>query len=291
MPEALARIAETILADPETAAHASIVDLAERSGHLDGDRDPVQPHARLQGLRQPAGRDRHRDRPRRAGPLGDRHQRRHRARRPARRRARRDHRRRHPGDPGHRGRPGRRARSSGSRRRSPPPAGSRSSGWAAAAPPAGRWRSGSSASGSRSGTASDTHTALTNAALLGARRRRDRAVALRPHPRGDRDPRRGRRPRRADRGGDVASAARRWPRSPTWSFTTSVHETTFRLAALSALHSQLLVLDLIYVAVAQRTYERTAEALELTRARRGRAPGARDDHRQPQATHERDKPL
>src|SRR5689334_17464449 len=47
-------------------------------------------------------------------------------------------------------------------------------------------------------------------------------------------------------------------------FTTVVQETTFRLAALSALHSQLLVLDLIYVAVAQRTYERTAEALELT---------------------------
>src|ERR1700759_2260219 len=32
MPEALGRIAETILADPETAAHASIVDLAEQSG-------------------------------------------------------------------------------------------------------------------------------------------------------------------------------------------------------------------------------------------------------------------
>ncbi len=47
-------------------------------------------------------------------------------------------------------------------------------------------------------------------------------------------------------------------------FTTVVQETTFRLAALSALQSQLLVLDLIYVAVAQRTYERTADALELT---------------------------
>jgi DNA-binding MurR/RpiR family transcriptional regulator len=46
--------------------------------------------------------------------------------------------------------------------------------------------------------------------------------------------------------------------------TTVVQETTFRLAALSALQSQLLVLDLIYVAVAQRTYERTADALELT---------------------------
>jgi len=47
-------------------------------------------------------------------------------------------------------------------------------------------------------------------------------------------------------------------------FTTAVQETTFRLAALAALQSQLLILDLIYVAVAQRTYERTAEALELT---------------------------
>src|SRR5688572_31653510 len=32
MPEALSKIAETILTDPESAAHASIVDLAERSG-------------------------------------------------------------------------------------------------------------------------------------------------------------------------------------------------------------------------------------------------------------------
>ena len=72
-------------------------------------------------------------------------------------------------------------------------------------------------------------------------------------------------------------------------FTTSVHETTFRVAALSALHSQLLVLDLIYVAVAQRTYERTAEALELT-------VRAVDAHRVPDTTNNRrrprrDKPL
>lgn len=46
--------------------------------------------------------------------------------------------------------------------------------------------------------------------------------------------------------------------------TTAVHETTFRLAALSALHGQLVTLDLIYVAVAQRTYERTSEAFEVT---------------------------
>jgi DNA-binding MurR/RpiR family transcriptional regulator len=47
-------------------------------------------------------------------------------------------------------------------------------------------------------------------------------------------------------------------------FTTSVQETTFRLAALSALHSQLVALDLVYVAVAQRTYARTTEAFEVT---------------------------
>jgi DNA-binding MurR/RpiR family transcriptional regulator len=60
-----------------------------------------------------------------------------------------------------------------------------------------------------------------------------------------------------------------YPRSPLAEtadvvFITSVHETTFRVAALSALHSALLVLDLIYVAVAQRTYDRTTEAFELT---------------------------
>jgi DNA-binding MurR/RpiR family transcriptional regulator len=46
--------------------------------------------------------------------------------------------------------------------------------------------------------------------------------------------------------------------------TTAVHETTFRLAALSALHGQLVAVDLIYVAVAQLTYERTSEAFEVT---------------------------
>lgn len=60
-------------------------------------------------------------------------------------------------------------------------------------------------------------------------------------------------------------------------FTTTVQGSTFQLAALSALHSQLLILDLIYVAVAQRTYERTAEALELT-------VRAVDAHRLPEKT-------
>ncbi len=46
--------------------------------------------------------------------------------------------------------------------------------------------------------------------------------------------------------------------------TTASRETTFRLGGLAAVHSQLFVLDLVYVAVAQRTYERTNEAFELT---------------------------
>ena len=52
--------------------------------------------------------------------------------------------------------------------------------------------------------------------------------------------------------------------------STSVHETSFRLGAMSALHSQLVVLDLIYVAVAQRTHERATEAFEVTARRRRR---------------------
>lgn len=46
--------------------------------------------------------------------------------------------------------------------------------------------------------------------------------------------------------------------------TTAIHETTFRPDALAARHPQLIVLDLIYVAVAQRRYETTGVALNLT---------------------------
>jgi hypothetical protein len=46
--------------------------------------------------------------------------------------------------------------------------------------------------------------------------------------------------------------------------TTASRETTFRLGGLAAVHSQLFVLDLVYVTVAQRTYERTKEAFEFT---------------------------
>ncbi|TYB61403.1 MurR/RpiR family transcriptional regulator [Nonomuraea sp. PA05] len=46
--------------------------------------------------------------------------------------------------------------------------------------------------------------------------------------------------------------------------TTASRETTFRLGGLAAVHSQLFVLDAVYVAVAQLTYERTNEAFERT---------------------------
>jgi DNA-binding MurR/RpiR family transcriptional regulator len=110
---------------------------------------------------------------------------------------------------------------------------------------------------------SDSHTALTNAALL---RPGDVAIGL-SHS--------GRTTEvietlaEASAHGALTVAVTSYPRSPLAEiadvvFVTSVHETTFRVAALSALHSALLVLDLIYVAVAQRTYERTTEAFELT---------------------------
>ncbi|MFI1093950.1 MurR/RpiR family transcriptional regulator [Streptomyces sp. NPDC020917] len=109
----------------------------------------------------------------------------------------------------------------------------------------------------------DTHTALTNAALL---QPGDVAIAL-SHSGRTRDAIE-MLAEAADHGA-LTVAVTSYARSPLAEiadivFTPSVHETTFRLAALSALHSQLLILDLIYVAVAQRTFGRTAEALKLT---------------------------
>src|SRR3954451_17205331 len=109
----------------------------------------------------------------------------------------------------------------------------------------------------------DTHTALTNAALLGPG---DVAIGL-SHSGRTREAIE-MLAEAADHGA-LTVAVTSFARSPLAEvadvvFTTSVHEATFRVAALSALHSQLLVLDLIYVAVAQRTHKRTAEALEIT---------------------------
>jgi DNA-binding MurR/RpiR family transcriptional regulator len=110
---------------------------------------------------------------------------------------------------------------------------------------------------------SDPHTALTNAALLEPG---DVAIGL-SHS--------GRTREvievlaEAADGGALTVAVTSFARSPLAesvdvAFTTAGREDAFRLAALSALHSQLLVLDLIYVAVAQLSYERTTEAFELT---------------------------
>jgi DNA-binding MurR/RpiR family transcriptional regulator len=46
--------------------------------------------------------------------------------------------------------------------------------------------------------------------------------------------------------------------------TTSVREPSFRSGAMSARHSQILVLDLIYLAVAQRIHEQATEAFAVT---------------------------
>lgn len=109
----------------------------------------------------------------------------------------------------------------------------------------------------------DAHKALTNAALLGTG---DVAIGLSHEGR----------TREvievlaeAASQGALTVAITSFERSPLAetadvTLTTAVHETTFRVAALSALHSQLVALDLIYVAVAQRTYERTTEAFEVT---------------------------
>jgi DNA-binding MurR/RpiR family transcriptional regulator len=45
---------------------------------------------------------------------------------------------------------------------------------------------------------------------------------------------------------------------------TATQATTFRPDALSARHPQLVVLDLLYVAVAQRTHERSHAAFQRT---------------------------
>ncbi len=62
--------------------------------------------------------------------------------------------------------------------------------------------------------------------------------------------------------------------------TTAIHETTYRPDALAARHPQLVVLDLIYVAVAQRRSATTSTALRATAeavsGHRGGAPPAKE---------------
>jgi DNA-binding MurR/RpiR family transcriptional regulator len=110
---------------------------------------------------------------------------------------------------------------------------------------------------------SEVHTALTNAALL---RPGDVAIGL-SHS--------GRTREvievlaEAGSQGATTVAVTSFPRSSLADIadlvlTTAPHETTFRPEALAAVHSQLFVLDLIYVALAQRTYDQSSTAFEVT---------------------------
>jgi DNA-binding MurR/RpiR family transcriptional regulator len=110
---------------------------------------------------------------------------------------------------------------------------------------------------------SDPHQALADAALLGegdvaigiSHQGRTREVLESLAEAGGR--------------GATAVAVTSFARSPLAELadlvlTTASRETTFRLGGLAAVHSQLFVLDVVYVAVAQRTYEQTNQAFELT---------------------------
>lgn len=68
---------------------------------------------------------------------------------------------------------------------------------------------------------------------------------------------------------------------------TATHETTFRPDALSARHPQMVVLDLVYIAVAQRTHERSHKSFQVTaRAVAGHKTDRDPDNRQPRIRYE-----
>lgn len=109
----------------------------------------------------------------------------------------------------------------------------------------------------------DPHAALTSAALLGPG---DVLVGFSHSG------------RTTETVGVVCEAARRgattiavtnFPRSPVGEaadhvLTTAVRDTTFGPETIAARHAALIVIDCIYIAVAQRTYPRTTEAFRLT---------------------------
>nr|WP_269128945.1 MurR/RpiR family transcriptional regulator [Nonomuraea sp. K271] len=110
---------------------------------------------------------------------------------------------------------------------------------------------------------SDAHSALTDAALLG---QGDVAIGI-SHS--------GRTREvievlaEAGSHGAITVAVTSQPRSPLAEgaelvLTTASRATSFRSEGFAAIHSQLLVLDVVYVSVAQRTYERTKQAFDVT---------------------------
>ncbi len=130
---------------------------------------------------------------------------------------------------------------------------------------------------------SEVHTALTSAALLGPG---DVALAI-SHGGRTREAVEVLAEARKHRAVTVAMTS--FPKSPLADvadlvLTTSVRETTFRPEALAAKHAQLLVLDLVYVRVAQRRFEQTSRAYEITASavehhRTARRPDSRGDGR------------
>lgn len=110
---------------------------------------------------------------------------------------------------------------------------------------------------------SDPHAALTSAALLGPQ---DVALAI-SHS--------GRTREtvevlaEARKHGATTVAITNFPRAPITAvadlvLTTAIRETTFHPEALASRHSALVVVDCVYIAVAQRTYGRTTHAFTET---------------------------
>lgn len=89
----------------------------------------------------------------------------------------------------------------------------------------------------------------------------------------------------AGAGGALTVALTSFPRSPLAELAdvvllTASQATTFRPDALSARHPQLVVLDLLYIAVAQRTHDRAHAAFQRTaRAVEGHKASANENHR------------
>ena len=109
----------------------------------------------------------------------------------------------------------------------------------------------------------DPHAALTSAALLGPD---DVAMAI-SHTGTTIDTIEALRV--AERRGATTIAITNFPESPlavhaALVLTTAARETTFRSGAMSSRIAQLAVVDCVFVGVAQRSYERTVQALERT---------------------------
>lgn len=112
---------------------------------------------------------------------------------------------------------------------------------------------------------SDVHDALSSAALLG---RSDVAIAV-THSGETREVVEAL--AEAGEHGAATIAVTNYPRSSVAKvaqlvLTTAARETTFRSGGLSARHAQMLVLDCLYIGVAQRSYRATTAALEAATA-------------------------